>query len=117
MRKIIVIFLLFPSIVGFCCTTFVIKSENNLVFGRNLDWISENGLVVVNQRNQRKQSIVFPPSKPVTWTSKYGSITFNQFGKEFPFGGINEKGLVIEVMLAPAQYPCLLYTSPSPRDS
>jgi len=105
MKKIIAIFLLSQSIVGVCCTTFVIKSKSNLVFGRNLDWVSANGLIVVNQRNQQKQSIVFPPSKPIAWTSKYGSITFNQFGKEFPFGGINEKGLVIEVMLAPAQYP------------
>jgi len=105
MRKIIVLFLLTQSIVGFCCTTFVIKSKSNLVFGRNLDWVSENGLIVVNQRNQQKQSIVFPPSKPITWTSNYGSVTFNQFGKEFPFGGMNEKGLVIEVMLANAEYP------------
>jgi choloylglycine hydrolase len=26
------------------------------------------------------------------WTSRYGSITFNQYGREFPSGGINEKG-------------------------
>jgi erythromycin esterase-like protein len=30
------------------------------------------------------------------WQSKYRSITFNQFGKQFPLGGMNEKGLVIE---------------------
>jgi len=30
--------------------------------------------------------------------SKYGSVTFNQFGREMPFGGMNEAGLVIENM-------------------
>ena len=105
MKRLILIALIFQSFCGFCCTTFVIKSENNLVFGRNLDWVSENGIIVVNQRNKQKQSIVFPPDKPISWVSKYGSITFNQFGKEFPFGGINEKGLVIEIMVANAEYP------------
>src|SRR5262249_22522634 len=32
------------------------------------------------------------------WISNYGSITFNQYGKEFPMGGMNEKGLVVELM-------------------
>ena len=32
-------------------------------------------------------------------------IKANQFGKEFPFGGINEKGVVIEIMRSNAEYP------------
>ena len=42
--------------------------------------------------------------QPLEWIAKYGSVTFNQFGKEFPYGGINEKGLVIEIMVAKADY-------------
>jgi choloylglycine hydrolase len=43
---------------------------------------------------------------PVQWVSKYGSISFNQLGKEFPFGGMNEKGLVVEQMwLEESRYP------------
>src|SRR5690606_38480373 len=35
-----------------------------------------------------------------------GSITFNQYGKEFPHGGMNERGLVVELMwLQETQYP------------
>jgi penicillin V acylase-like amidase (Ntn superfamily) len=86
------------------CTTFVLKTKNGLFFGRNLDWVSDLGLVIVNQRGVSKESLVFPPEKPISWTSTYGSITFNQFGKEFPFGGINEKGLVIEIMVSAAEY-------------
>ena len=29
---------------------------------------------------------------------KYGAIFFNQFGREFPMGGMNEAGLVVELM-------------------
>ncbi len=87
------------------CTTFVLKYQNQLVFGRNLDWVSDVGLIIVNKRNVWKQSLVFAPDKPMEWTSKYGSVTFNQFGKEFPYGGINEKGLVIEIMCADVSYP------------
>ena len=36
--------------------------------------------------------------QPARWTSKFGSVTFNQYGKDNPMGGVNERGLVIEVM-------------------
>lgn len=106
-KIIILIFLIINSITGFTCTTFILKSAGELVFGRNLDWYSDNGIIVINKRNITKTSLVFPPEKQIKWTSKYGSITFNQFGKEFPYGGINEKGLVVEIMVADAEYPKL----------
>ncbi len=44
--------------------------------------------------------------QPAKWVSAYGSVTFNQFGREFPLGGMNEAGLVIELMwLTPTEYP------------
>jgi penicillin V acylase-like amidase (Ntn superfamily) len=36
--------------------------------------------------------------RPAVWTSKFGSVTFNQYGREMPFGGMNEAGLVIGTM-------------------
>lgn len=99
MKNVLILLLLFFTTNAISCTTFVLKNSNNLVFGRNLDWFSDNGIVVINKLNIKKTALVFPPEKPVTWTSRYGSITFNQFGKEFPFGGINEKGLVVELMV------------------
>lgn len=92
MKKISLIFTIFLFVNSYACTTFVLKTENDLVFGRNLDWVSDNGVVVVNKRNVKKTSLIFPPEKPVEWISKYGSVTFNQFGAEFPFGGMNEEG-------------------------
>lgn len=97
--------LLFPG-RNFACTTFVINTSDEIVFGRNLDWKTSLGLVIVNKRHTKKTSVVDPPEKPITWVSKYGSVTFNQVGKEFPYGGINEAGLVVEQMTLPqTEYP------------
>jgi penicillin V acylase-like amidase (Ntn superfamily) len=104
---ILTLFILLYSMLAFSCTTFVLKNDSTLIFGRNLDWVSDNGVVVVNKRNMYKKSLVFSHEKATFWTSKYGSVTFNQFGKEFPFGGINEKGLVVEIMVVNGEYPVL----------
>ena len=87
------------------CLTFCLQHEKDLVYGRNFDWDVDVGAVIVNQRHIRKAAFVIPPDKPVTWVSKYGSVTFNQFNREIPIGGMNEKGLVIECLVSRAEYP------------
>jgi choloylglycine hydrolase len=88
------------------CTTFCIKDNKNIIFGRNLDFSTGFGYVIINKRNVTKTALVFPPENPITWTSKYGSITFNQMGRELPYGGLNEAGLVIDQMwLDTTKYP------------
>lgn len=88
------------------CSTFVLRSGERFVFAHNLDFYTEMGFVVVNKRNVKKIALLYPGEIPVQWISKYGSVTFNQLGKEFPFGGMNEKGLVVEQMwLEESQYP------------
>lgn len=88
------------------CTTFCLQNKDQVVFGRNFDFPTGYGHVIVNKRNVVKTAFIQPPEKPIEWTSKFGSITFNQAGKEFPYGGINEKGLVVEQMwLQDSQYP------------
>ena len=95
---------LLQSIIA--CTTFFINHNGHLVFGRNYDWISDAGMVSTNLRGLNKTSVKTDDDNTITWVSKYGSITFNQFGKEFPTGGMNEKGLVVELMWADGiQYP------------
>jgi choloylglycine hydrolase len=92
---------------GFSCTTFVIKSESGeIAFGRNFDFPVGMGHIQINQRGKIKTAFIAPPEKPFEWVAKYGSISFNQIGREFPYGGINEAGLVIEQMwLQEAVYP------------
>lgn len=80
------------------CTTFLINSNGQLVFGRNYDWVSDAGMVCTNLAGLNKTSLPMPDGATASWISKYGSITFNQYGKEFPTGGMNEKGLVVELM-------------------
>jgi penicillin V acylase-like amidase (Ntn superfamily) len=88
------------------CSTFFINHNGQLVFGRNYDWVAGTGMVCTNHRGLAKTSFVMADGRTISWTSKYGSITFNQYGKEFPTGGMNEKGLVVELMwLNETRYP------------
>lgn len=80
------------------CTTFFIEKNGQKVFGKNYDWQTATGVVHTNLRGHTKTSLPFEGGKSFQWTSKYGSVTFNQYGKEFPNGGMNEKGLVVELM-------------------
>lgn len=87
------------------CTTFCLGDSGELVFGRNYDWTIAEGLVMVNKRNVAKTALTMD-DHPARWTSKYGSVTFNQYGRELPMGGMNEAGLVVEVMwLDETEYP------------
>jgi choloylglycine hydrolase len=80
------------------CTTFVLKGKGRVYFGKNLDWFWEDGLVLINPKDVQKTAFLMTEHSPVKWTSRFGSVTFNQFGRELPFGGMNEAGLVVENM-------------------
>lgn len=108
MKKIILYIYLYLLVLPniFACTTFFINKNGQLVFGRNYDWITDAGMVCTNLKGLEKTSSSMDDGTQVTWISKYGSTTFNQYGKEFPTGGMNEKGLVVELMWADGtQYP------------
>lgn len=107
MKKFISLFCIcLISAYSFACSTFLLSKNGKHYFGRNYDWVSGNGMVVVNARGVAKSSFMPSDGKAISWVSGYGSITFNQYGKEFPHGGINERGLVVELMwLQETQYP------------
>ena len=94
-----------PAGSGASGTAFVMRGGGAILLAKNLDWPVGEGLLCVNKRDVIKRAFGGAPSTPLVWTSKYGSVTFNQFGREFPLGGINEKGLVIEELSARADYP------------
>jgi penicillin V acylase-like amidase (Ntn superfamily) len=88
------------------CTTFCLKRGPQAVFGKNYDWSVGDGLVTVNKRGVAKTAAMPPQEKPARWVSRYGSVTFNQYGREFPSGGMNEAGLAVELMwLDETRYP------------
>ncbi|HQO20082.1 MAG TPA: linear amide C-N hydrolase [Acidobacteriota bacterium] len=98
------------------CFTFLFPSEGALLVGHNLD---ENmkvpGLIVINPRGVSKENISYSDIKAgekggglrrLRWVSKYGSLTYNVFGKEFPDGGLNEAGLYVgEMTLMGTEWP------------
>ena len=87
------------------CTTFCLRDDGRILFGKNYDWNVGDGLLVVNQRGLARTADM-PGDKPASWVSRYGSVTFNQYGRDFPSGGMNEAGLVIELMwMEGSRYP------------
>jgi choloylglycine hydrolase len=82
------------------CTTFCLKGGGEILFGKNYDWMVGDGLLFVNKRGVAKTAVgeSAMAANTAKWTSKYGSVTFNQYGRENPSGGMNEAGLVIELM-------------------
>lgn len=96
------------------CSALMFHDRGVSLVARNLDWHADYpGLLVLNPRNTRKQALGWTPSGPAlpkpdafAWTSAFGSVTFTAIGREFPAGGINERGLVVEEMtLGETQYP------------
>lgn len=78
------------------CTTAGFESASGKCFAQNYDWMVDSGLVMVNKRGVGKQGFRSP--NPAKWVSKYGSVTFNQYGADLPTGGMNEKGLAYGIM-------------------
>jgi choloylglycine hydrolase len=87
------------------CTAFVLRGRDAVLLAKNLDWPVGDGYIFINKRKVEKKAFAVDPGAALRWTSRYGSVTFNQFGREFPLGGINEVGLVIEELSGPAEYP------------
>jgi penicillin V acylase-like amidase (Ntn superfamily) len=88
------------------CTTFACGLGDTFTVGKSYDWRFGTGLVVVNKRRVGKRGFAAAGEPTPRWVSRYGSLTFNQFGREVPNGGINEAGLIVEIMwLESSVYP------------
>ena len=86
------------------CTTVCFTHGGTPVVGYNYDFHASDGLVLVNPRGLAKTSYL--NGKPHSWMARFGSLTFNQFGRDQPMTGINEHGLVVAQMwLDEARYP------------
>ena len=97
------------------CSTFKLQKGDHLVYGHNLNEgdIGVPGLVFINKRGTFKLGRTWSelttrerlnPSSHC-WISRYGSVTFNVFGRDLPDGGMNEVGLYIWEMNEDIQYP------------
>jgi penicillin V acylase-like amidase (Ntn superfamily) len=92
---------------AFACTEFQLAASPSKVMANSFDWYYGHGMLVQNQRGVAKKALTLKPQEtPMSWVSKYGSVTFNPVGREFPKSGINEKGLVIDALwLEETRYP------------
>lgn len=99
MKKLFIITLIaLLPLAGLSCTSFKFIDKEQVFVAKNFDWYTGTGYVIKNNRNQAKCSYLNYKGSNTCWTSLYGSLTFNQNGKEFPYGGINEKGLLVEML-------------------
>jgi penicillin V acylase-like amidase (Ntn superfamily) len=88
------------------CSAFLINAGDGPLVAKNYDWNIGDGLVIVNKRTVWKPLSLTSQTAGEGWTSIYGSVTFNQYGRDLPQGGMNEAGLVIEVLwLTGTEYP------------
>jgi hypothetical protein len=106
--------LLMPNQIS-ACSTFKLQKGDSLIYGHNLNEgdIGVPGLIFINKRGIFKLGRTWSelttkerlnPSSHC-WISKYGSVTFNAFGRDLPDGGMNEVGLYIWEMSEDADYP------------
>ena len=102
MKKFTAVFVLILSMtlqVADACTIFSLYPQGKHWVGRTFDWSYGHALVYNNKRGVTKTSVkLLLTDVTSSWTSKYGSISFNQFGREFPNGGMNEAGLMIDAL-------------------
>lgn len=91
------------------CTTFCVDGDGQLLVGRNQDWPFDKGMIVVNRRDQAKTALVYwgeGKEGLAAWTSRFGSVTFVQHGRDIALGGMNEAGLVVNAQwLEATRYP------------
>jgi len=106
--------LLIPHQVS-ACSTFKLQKDDSLIYGHNLNEgdIGVPGLIFINKREIFKLGRTWSElttkerlnQSSHCWISRYGSVTFNAFGRDLPDGGMNEVGLYIWEMSANTDYP------------
>jgi choloylglycine hydrolase len=102
-RTLLAVLTVLAARPALACSAFLRDGPGGPVMGKSYDWDDERGLVLVNKRDVTKRALVLAPGQtPARWRSRLASLTFNQFGRELPNGGINEAGLAVEVLVLPA---------------
>lgn len=87
-----------------CEALSFVDNKKNIWMAKDFMYDFGAGRVFINQRNVKKTAFSLVWNRAV-WTSKYANITFNQPARDFPFGGMNEKGLGMEILWHNAEFP------------
>ena len=91
-----------PPAASQACTSFCLQNDGYCIFATNFDSFTPEempGILYVNKRDVLKTGWEQSTTGEVArWTSRYGSVTFNLVGYQFPWAGMNEAGLIISTM-------------------
>lgn len=94
---------------SYSCSAIARLSEHGRpLVAANYDWQARDGIVYLSPRGQIKSASVLDKTTQqsgISWTSRFASLTVSQFGRDYPMQGINERGLMGAVLVAPASYP------------
>jgi penicillin V acylase-like amidase (Ntn superfamily) len=80
------------------CTAFFVQDSPGAIVGRNMDWYASQGAIYINKRDIQKTAVLVGTATPLTWKSRYLSLTYSQTGRDFPWSGVNEEGLDVHVL-------------------
>lgn len=78
------------------CTVFVSEPDSNMIMAKNFDWKDGKGFVLYSPAKVLRQYAEGEKKEESKWSSF--SFHLDSVGQEFPMGGMNEKGLTIEVV-------------------
>lgn len=100
MRKktnLLILLFLICNITAFANNSFTINSRDTIIFGKSFKNATSIGFLIYSPSNTEKKSWD-NGYKTISWISKYRSITFNQYSKDLPVSGMNEMGLVVDIV-------------------
>jgi choloylglycine hydrolase len=88
------------------CTGLFVGGHDGRLMAFSYDWPVPGGRLMVNPNGLVKTALVKDGLNPASWTARFGSVTFNQYGREFPNGGMNRAGLAMHALwLDGSSYP------------
>lgn len=106
----------FKSAMACTRTLYVSNDGKTVITGRNMDWVEDMGtnLKVLPAGQQRDGGMENSNNIPFTWVSRYGSIIADAYDLEGVADGMNEKGLVANLLyLAESDYGVLDPSKPT----
>lgn len=81
-------------------SAFGFNDQGRMIVAKNYDWLPTHGhgALFVNKRGVAKQAQTLRTPNAAEWVSRHASVTFSQMGIDFPWSGMNEAGLVVELL-------------------
>lgn len=80
------------------CTSIWLDDGDNRLLAQNYDFYYGHGLVIGNPAGLEKVALGEDEQVSARWTSRFRSLTFNQFARELPVRGMNSEGLAVASM-------------------